>query len=249
MKLPLLPFALALLLVLRIGPVFAEADPDDLLRESIDRLGLQTEMPDPKFILREETQEPGLAPRTETQEPRSGPTEMPDPATRAPDESSNARAASDFVSWLLWGGVILGVVVIGWSLRDTLPGIGRSRKIIAPDEVPPPPAPSIQMEEAQLEADDLARQGHYREAMHLLLLKSLNEIRRQLGTSFAISLTSREILRRLQLPDTGRQSLTAIIRSVERTYFGSEDASQSAYSDCRSNFEVLKHSLAIVAAR
>jgi uncharacterized RDD family membrane protein YckC len=33
--------------------------------------------------------------------------------------------------------------------------------------------------------------------MHLLLLKSLNEIRRQLGTSFAISLTSREILRRL----------------------------------------------------
>jgi hypothetical protein len=250
MKFPLWPFALTLLLVLRTGPAFADADPDELLRGSVERLGLQTEMPDPKFVLRNKSQESGLAPLTEPQQPKSGPQiEMPDPATRAPDDGSGSRTSPELNYWLLLGCVILGVIVIGWSLRDSLPGISRSRKIIAPEQAPPSLPPSPGLEEAQLEADDLARQGHYREAMHLLLLKGLNEIRRQLGTSFAISLTSREILRRLQLPDAGRQSLTAIIRSVELTYFGDEDAGQSDYSDCRSNFETLKHSLAIVAAR
>jgi hypothetical protein len=247
MKFPLLPFVLTLVLVLRIGPTCAEADSDELIRESVDRLGLQTEMPAPKFGLQTEMPGPGLAPRTETQEPKSErPTELREPETGATD-GSDSRAAG-FFRWLLWGGIILGVAVIGWSLRDSLPVISRSRKMIEPQQNPPPLAQSNRMGEVRLEADDLAQQGHYREAMHLLLLSSLNEIRQQLETSFAISLTSREILRRLQLPDIGRQSLTAIIRSVERTYFGGEDAGQSDYSDCRSNFETLKHSLATVAA-
>jgi hypothetical protein len=104
------------------------------------------------------------------------------------------------------------------------------------------------MEEAQLEADDLARQGHYRQAMHVLLLNSLDEIRGQLGTRFAVSLTSREILRRIKLSETGRQSLASIVQSVERTYFGSEGAGQSDYAACRHDFETLKHSLATDAA-
>jgi hypothetical protein len=216
-KFPLLPIAVTLALALPIGPAFAGADSGDMVRASVDRLGLQTE--------------------------------MPDPAIAPPEHGSNAHLSPDFIRFLLWGAVISGVAVIIWSLRDSLPVISRSRKIIAPEQAPPSLAQSNRMEEAQLEADDLARQGHYTEAMHVLLLKSLNEIRRQLGTSFAVSLTSREILRRLQLPDIGRQSLTAIIRAVERTYFGGEDAGQGDYSDCRSHFETLKHSLASVAAR
>ena len=93
MKLPLSRFALALFLVMQIGPACAEAHPGDLLRESIDRLGLQTEMPGS-----------AMSPRTETQEPNQGPqTEMPDPPTRAPDDESNARVVADFVFWLLLG--------------------------------------------------------------------------------------------------------------------------------------------------
>jgi hypothetical protein len=244
-----LPFALTLLLALLISPALAAADTDDLVSESVDRLGLQTEMPDPNFGPRAETPDPNFVPRTEIPGSKSGPqTEMANPAVKAPDHGSNSDAAPAFIRFLLWGAVIAGILVIVWSLRDSLPVISRSRKIIAPEPAPPSLAQSNRMEEAQVEADDLARQGHYGEAMHVLLLKSLNEIRRQLGTSFAVSLTSREILRRVQLSDMGRQSLTAIIRSVERTYFGGEDAGQSDYSDCRINFETLKHSLATVAA-
>jgi hypothetical protein len=248
-KFTLLPLALTLLLALPISPVFAATETDDLVSESVDRLGLQTEMPEPNFGPRAETPDPNVGPRAEMPDPKSGPrTEMPNPAVNAPDHSSNSQAAPDFIRFLLWGAVIVGILVMVWSLRDSLPFISRSRKIIAPEPAPPSLAQSNRMEEAQAEADDLARQGHYGEAMHVLLLKSLNEIRRQLGTSFAISLTSREILRRVQLSDIGHQSLTAIIRRVERTYFGSEDAGQSDYRDCRINFETLKHSLATVAA-
>ncbi len=107
-----------------------------------------------------------------------------------------------------------------WYLRDNLPIFSRSRKIVAGEAAPAPVSPFSRMEEAQIEADELARQGRYSEAMHLLLLKSLNEIRRNLGINFAVSLTSREILRRIQLSDIGRRALGAIIQSVERSILG-----------------------------
>ena len=93
-------------------------------------------------------------------------------------------------------------------------------------------------EDAEIEADDLARQGHYGEAMHVLLLKSLAEIRTRLGVSFAASLTSREIVRRVQLPQTGRGALVAIVQSVERTYYGGRPASREDYSGCREEFDM-----------
>jgi hypothetical protein len=242
-KFVLLPLALALCLALPVRPVFAAVDPDDLVRESVDRLGLQTDLPRPTSAPL--TQAPGAPsqPQAEMSAPKSEPqAQTPNPAGAAPDDRSDV--APGLLRFLLWGAVIVGTAVIVWSLRDSLPVVSRSRKIIAAEPVLPSPTQSNRMEEAQLEADDLARQGRYDQAMHVLLLKSLNEIHRQLGTSFAVSLTSREILRRVQLPEIGRRSLTSIIRSVERTYFGAEAAGQRDYSDCRTHFETLKYSLA-----
>jgi hypothetical protein len=175
-------------------------------------------------------------------------TEMPDEVAEVPSRWFDLHLSPDLVRVMLWGAVVLGVLVVVWSLRDSLPVLSRSRKIAVRDEVASS-APAGRLEEAQVEADDLAREGHYGEAMHLLLFKSLNEIRRQRGVSFAVSLTSREILRRTQLSDVGRNSLGAIIVSVERTDFGGRPAGQADYSDCRSNFDILKHSLAALGAR
>lgn len=149
---------------------------------------------------------------------------------------------------MLWGAVILGVLVTIWSLRDSLPIFSRSRRIVAREAMHPTSSPSSRMEDAQIEADDLARQGHYGEAMHVLLLKSLAEIRTRLGVSFAASLTSREIVRRVQLPLTGRGALAAIVQSVERTYYGGRPASREDYAGCREEFDMLKRSLAAVPA-
>jgi hypothetical protein len=241
----LLTFAVMLLLALPIGPLFAAADPDNLVSDAAERLGLQTEMPEPQSGPLAELPGSRSGPQAQTPGPKSDlQAESPGSTVHTPDDHAfNLKLPPSLLRLLLWGAVIAGTLVIAWSLRDSLPVVSRSRKIIAAEPIPPPLTRSGRMEEVQVEADDLARQGHYGQAMHLLLLKSLDEIRRQLGTRFAASLTSREILRRVQLSDIGRRSLTAIIRSVEQTYFGGEEAGQTDYSDCRTNFETLKHSL------
>jgi hypothetical protein len=240
-----------LLLALPIRPVFSASDPNDLVGEAVERLGLQTEMPEPESGPLMQVPGSPSGPQTQMPEPNSTPqAETPESTVRNqdPDHKFNFHLPPDVIRLLLWGAVVVGTVVIAWSLRDSLPVFSRSRKIVAPEPAPSLPTRAGRMEEVQLEADDLARQGQYRQAMHLLLLNSLDEIRRQLGTGFAASLTSREILRRVQLSDIGRRSLTAIIRSVERTYFGDEEAGQIDYSDCRINFETLKHSLVAIDA-
>src|SRR5215475_5344646 len=89
-------------------------------------------------------------------------------------------------------------------------------------------------------ADELGRQGRFVEAMHMLLLLSLGEIRRHLGEQFADSLTSREILRGTRLPPQGRASLRDIVARVEWTYFGGYPATMEDYTACRQSFDTLR---------
>jgi hypothetical protein len=79
--------------------------------------------------------------------------------------------------------------------------------------------------------------------MHVLLLHSLSEIRRQLGEQFADSLTSREILRVARLTAAARTALRDIVGAVERTYFGAYPAQQGDYAACRQDFATLQQAL------
>jgi hypothetical protein len=93
-------------------------------------------------------------------------------------------------------------------------------------------------------ADELAAQGRFVDAMHVLLLQGLAEIRqRHHDQQFADSLTSREILRSARLSQAGRASLRDIIDRVEWTYFGEHPAVLVDYAACRSSFNVLAETL------
>jgi hypothetical protein len=94
------------------------------------------------------------------------------------------------------------------------------------------------------QADALAARGFFVEAMHLLLLVSLAEIRRRLRLEFADSLTSREILRRARLPEEVTGALRGIVTRVELSYFGGYPATQPDYETCRAGFEALSVVLA-----
>lgn len=215
-RLPLL--LVAFCVVTLDGAARAATDASEIVRQSIRRHDIQTEMP------------------------------VPEPRASSWLDWLKFDISADMARLLLWGAVILGVAVTIWSLRDSLPAFSRSRRIAAGQMPSGFSDPSARMEEAQLEADDLASRGQYGEAMHLLLLKSLAEIRMRLGTSFAVSLTSREILRKVTLPQTGTGALGAIVRSVEQTYFGGRPAGHEDYLGCRQEFETLKRSLAAGAA-
>ena len=92
-------------------------------------------------------------------------------------------------------------------------------------------------------ADELAREGRYAEAMHVLLLRGLADIRARLDEPFANSLTSREILRSTRLPEQARGSLRNVVGHVEWTYFGEYPAGQEDYAACRVSFNALEQAL------
>lgn len=151
-------------------------------------------------------------------------------------------------SEVVWGGLILGAVLILYSLGDVLPdlipGWRSSRRFQRGDAADRPAGSGAEPpDQAMTAADELARQGRFGEAMHALLLQSLADIRRRLDTQFADSLTSREILRNVALPEHGRTSLHEIVASVERTYFGDYPAESADYDFCRERFNELSRAL------
>jgi hypothetical protein len=141
---------------------------------------------------------------------------------------------------MLWALIILGLGLILWSVRDRL----RPPKAAPQAEAPAASPASRRLDDAQAEAEDLAGEGRFVEAMHVLLLRSLDEMRRRLALEFKESLTSREILAHAPLCARGRGALSAIIQAVERSYFGGSAGRYEDYVACRSHFEAFKASLA-----
>jgi hypothetical protein len=168
-------------------------------------------------------------------------TELP---AEAETETGRFKLPDGLASFLLWGGVIAGVAMIAFAMKDSLPGFDRSRRLAAPDNVADARAKADAMSAAQIEADDLAAQGRYAEAMHVLLLRALAELRERLQVSFADSLTSREILRRAPLESAAKQAFAHIIGDVELTHFGDALAARDDYLNCRGQYDTLRRALA-----
>jgi len=163
------------------------------------------------------------------------------PAAEAEDNWPwNIRIPPEFI--LL--GLLLGLGVIAYQFKDMLP-IWRRRRggpwdgTRAPEGESSAPATVG----ALVAADELARQGRFVDAMHLLLLQSLAAIRERLDEPFADSLTSREILRSTRLSETGKTSLRDLVMRVEWTYFGKHPAERGDYEACRARFDDLARSL------
>ena len=165
--------------------------------------------------------------------------------TEPPDGWSFSLPDIPIPAALLWVILIAGVLAIAFYLfKDALPLWLRARD--GNWQTPGPERGSLQSRsagEAMQAADELAQQGRYVEAMHVLLLKSLADMRQQLSLHFAESLTSREILRKVALSEAGQAALRDIVARVEWTYFGEHEAEASDYEACRGRFDELTKAL------
>jgi hypothetical protein len=148
---------------------------------------------------------------------------------------------------LLWALAAGAGAMLVYALRNSIPGWGAGRDshwLNAPFD----PANALRASENPLaEADSLAAEDRFVDAMHLLLLHALAEIRRRLAVEFPDSLTSREIARLARLTERGRSALDRIVTRVEWSYFGEHPASRSDYEACRAGVADL--TLALEAGR
>jgi hypothetical protein len=143
--------------------------------------------------------------------------------------------------WLI---AAFGLGLLLYMFRDMLPAWGlAARGAWTPEEEAAAGSAARPPEAVLAAADDLARQGRFVDAMHVLLLQGLADIRRHLGEQFADSLTSREILRSTKLSEEGRSPLRDIISRVEWTYFGDHPAERADYAACRASFDALARAI------
>ena len=154
------------------------------------------------------------------------------------DEQQQPGPMNQLFAWIMWGVVIVGGALLLFWIGAELLKYGGDDAAIAQDAAVPA-APDLAVIERPLgDAEELARRGEFREAIHALLLRTLQELVRTASVRVAPAMTSREILGRVPLLADARDALAGLITAVELTHFGGDDATEADYIRCRAQFQV-----------
>jgi hypothetical protein len=146
------------------------------------------------------------------------------------------------IEWMLWIGAAAIVLWIVVSLvRQYWPLLMRGRQKEEPRKLWPaeePWRPTVaQARRLLAEADELARQGRYSEAVHVLLLRSIEDIEERRPRLLRRALTSREIGVLRGLPEAARPAFQGIAHAVERSRFAGHAVDAEAFRRCRGDYE------------
>jgi len=133
------------------------------------------------------------------------------------------------------GGILYFVLTQFTDIRlDRL----RKRETKLADDVLVPARPDEKTARSLLEeADALAQQGQFSEAVHLLLFRSIQDIQTRSGQALSAALTSREIGSLTELPERPRSALSPIVALVERSFFGGRDLKENDWRSARASYE------------
>jgi hypothetical protein len=119
-----------------------------------------------------------------------------------------------------------------------------TKKFIEPQKETPNEIDTEALEATGLKADLLAKEGLIIEAMHSILLQTIEELKKQLNLIFPTSLTSREIVYNLNLGAPATQALGDIVTTVEPTWFGDTLPTIDQYYDLRRKLDLFVDLLA-----
>ena len=154
-----------------------------------------------------------------------------------------------------WGGletlgwVVLAVVVLIGLAALARAVLDRRGEVTEVGETPAAAAAGADWAATGLrEAENLAGQGRHAEALHALLLAAQNELRRRGRVTIADSWTSREILRRVPIPDDAAAPLHDLVRAVELSFFGRRRCGPEDYAAGRALYESVRRVLGEAAA-
>ena len=150
------------------------------------------------------------------------------------------EAAAPVMKYIFWGGLILaGLLLLYFVVREVI--AVRWRRPARPADLtrgvaswrPEPEAARVLLEDA----DQLAAEGRFEAAAHLLLLRTIDDIRGRRPDLVRPALTSRDIGALSALPEAARPAFAAIAQVVERSLFGGRPVDAGAYQRCRAAYE------------
>jgi hypothetical protein len=141
--------------------------------------------------------------------------------------------------WVFIGGLALGAALLLFFLgRELIYSRLPRRKPKAPAGEDSDWRPSEQAARTLLEdADRLAAQGRFEEAVHLLLFRSIEDIAARRPRLVRPALTSRDLAGAEGLPGEARRAFSAIAAAVERSFFGGRSVDAAGFAECRRAYE------------
>jgi hypothetical protein len=141
--------------------------------------------------------------------------------------------------WLFWIGLALGVgAILLFVVRELLaarfPSWRRKPKPAAEPEWRPPAGRARTLLE---DADRLAAEGRYGEAVRLILFRSIEDIDQRWPNQVRPALTSRDIAALSILPAPARSTFSGIARVVEHSLFGGRPVAPDEFAACRAAYQ------------
>lgn len=181
----------------------------------------------------------------QTERPEREPEPLPPPRERR-ERGSNPIAeffASIFsaigplLGWTLVIAIAAAILIALYFMFGESLTLRRKEKAPEPDKdisIAPDLMPDEDAARALLgDAETLAAEGRFAEAVHALLFRSIDLIQERQPSAVKRSLTAREIGQLSGLPALIRSGLSPIIRIVERSYFGGRPVDESGWSEAR----------------
>lgn len=150
-----------------------------------------------------------------------------------------------FARFLLWAVLATAAVALAWVLYNRLkhgewwlklPRLS-ARDLDYEEEWTPEEALALSWLE---EADSLAGEGRYAEAIHYLLLRSIDDIATRRPNLVRPALTSRELAASSAIPAPARARFGSIARLVERSLFGGRLIGESDWTEARDAYRELE---------
>ena len=169
------------------------------------------------------------------------PVQTPDP----PDWLGPLARFIDFIApyftYFFWAGVIIVVGLILYTILNEIlrrmPREGKNQ--YATLDLPKPEyRPSKQRAHALLEeADRLASEGRFAEAVRIILHRSIEDMETAFPGTIAPAMTSREIQNVELLSTQGRSTFSKIAAAVEASLFAGRALTHSQFIECRKAYE------------
>lgn len=162
----------------------------------------------------------------------------PEPPTWARALGEFLEAIAPLLKVVFWAGLALGAAVILYFIARELILVRlpqwRGRTRITPVDWRPEPEKARALLE---DADRLAAEGRFDEAVHLLLFRSIDDIAGRRPGLVKPALTSRDIARLDAMPAEPRGAFARIAAAVEASFFGGRSLDASGFAEARSAYQ------------
>ncbi len=143
------------------------------------------------------------------------------------------------LKWVFIGGLVLAAALVLFFIgRELFYARMPKRKPKVTKEAEDDWRPTEQAARTLLDdADRLAAEGRFDEAVHLLLFRSIEDISARRPRLVRPALTSRDLARAEGLPGEARRAFSAIAAAVERSFSGGRAVDAAGFTECRRAYE------------